>query len=158
VIKRLYQAFASKDAATMGDCYADSATFSDPVFQRLDAQGARDMWSMLCGQGKDLELTYSDVKYDDPDARNGPATAHWVAEYTFGVTGRHVTNRISAKFELKDGLITRHVDTFDYDLWLKQALGPIASVLGWTGLLHTKVRKTAADNLARFQSNNAKRP
>lgn len=150
VINRFYLALSERDAATMGACYADTAKFSDPVFRNLGATAVRGMWKMLCERGKDLELTYSDVKYDDPDARNGEASASWVATYTFIVTGRKVVNSIQAKFTLEDGLIVLHVDTFDYDRWLRQALGPIASLMGWTGILHRKVRKQARDNLKSY--------
>ena len=48
LITRFYKAFGERDAATMGACYHDHASFSDPVFVGLDATGVRGMRSMLC--------------------------------------------------------------------------------------------------------------
>jgi ketosteroid isomerase-like protein len=107
-------------------CYAPDATFSDPVFQALDAAGVAAMWQMLCSRGKDLGVVASDI---DADAATG--RAHWVASYTFSATGRHVENRIDARFTFRDGRIVRHEDRFDLWRWLRQALGVKGALLGW---------------------------
>jgi ketosteroid isomerase-like protein len=111
-IARFYDALDRHDAATMIACYAPDATFSDPVFQALDAAGVAAMWQMLCSRGKDLGVVASDI---DADAATG--RAHWVASYTFSATGRHVENRIDARFTFRDGRIVRHEDRFDLALF-----------------------------------------
>ena len=75
----------------MAQCYADDATFSDPVFPDLKGDEVRAMWRMLCKRGLDLELKHSDVH-----AEGDSGSAHWVAEYTFSGTGGHVVNEIDA--------------------------------------------------------------
>src|SRR5205807_4261446 len=100
-------------------CYHPEVTFSDPVFPSLDAAGAATMWRMLCERGKDLVLTASDIRADESSG-----TARWIAQYTFTMTGRKVTNRIVAGFDFKDGLIVRHVDRFSLWRWAAMALGP----------------------------------
>lgn len=147
VITRFYEAFARRDAEAMAACYADDVHFSDPAFPNLHGEDARDMWRMLVGQGKDLVVTFKDVT---GDAAQG--TAHWDAEYTFSVTKRHVINRIDARFELRDGRIVRHVDTFDFPLWARQALGLPGLLFGRTGFLQRAVQKKAGKQLQAYSA------
>ena len=143
LIETFYRRFADRDAAGMAACYHPEIHFTDEVFDlRGDEVGA--MWAMLCERGEDLEVRFGDVEADDREGR-----AHWDATYTFTATGRKVRNSIDARFELADGRILRHVDTFDFWKWSRQALGPPGWLLGWSGFLRAKVRRTAARNLAR---------
>lgn len=145
VIERLYAALSARDGAAMTACYHLDATFSDPVFPLLTGPEVGRMWRMLCRRGKDLRVEASGIEADAARGR-----AHWEARYTFSGTGRAVHNVIDASFELRDGLIWRHVDAFDFHRWAGQALGLTGRLLGGTGLLLRKVRRTAADGLARF--------
>jgi hypothetical protein len=146
LINRLYTAFAQLDAETMAACYHPDAAFEDEVFTLKGAEiGA--MWRMLCAQAKGFNLVYSDVRCDE---RNG--SAHWEPSYDFSVTGRRVHNIIDAQFEFKDGLIYRHRDRFDFWRWSRHALGLPGMLLGWSGVIKNKVRKTANANLRRFIS------
>jgi ketosteroid isomerase-like protein len=146
LLESFYAAFAAKDHATMGRCYADDATFTDPVFPSLDADAARAMWRMFCTGESGLAVTFRDV-----DAGETGGSAHWEAVYTFPKTGRRVHNRIDASFELRDGLIVRHRDDFDFYRWSRMALGPVGTALGWTPFLRNKVRAQAATQLSRFR-------
>src|SRR5947207_613457 len=103
LIQRFYAALHRHDAADMIACYHPEVEFSDPVFRDLKGNKARAMWQMLCERGKDLEVVASDIHADDATGR-----AHWDAHYTFSQTGREVLNRIDARFEFRDGLISRH--------------------------------------------------
>jgi len=146
LIERLYAAFAARDGAAMTACYHPAATFSDPVFPLLRGPEVGRMWRMLCRRGKDLAIVASGV-----DADEARGQAHWEARYTFSATGRAVHNVIDATFEFRDGLIVRHVDVFDLHRWAGQALGLTGRLLGGTGFLLRKVRRTAAEGLARFE-------
>jgi hypothetical protein len=141
---QFYEAFARRDAAAMRACYHPEVEFSDEVFELRGAY-AGAMWTMLCAQGEDLRLTYSYVEA-------GPETgsARWVAEYTFGPTGRSVLNTIEARFTFADGLIRTHRDSFDFWRWTRQALGAPGLLLGWTPWLRAKVVAQASKNLERF--------
>lgn len=150
LIQRFYTAFAARDHQTMADCYRPDAHFSDPAFPHLEGSKISAMWRMLCLRGKDLELTFSDIAADD-----STGSAKWEAVYTFGQTGRKVHNRISARFELIEGKISRHVDTFDFYRWTRMALGPAGALLGWTGFLQNKVRSRAAGQLEKFLAREA---
>ena len=72
LIARFYDALGRRDAAAMAACYAPDATFTDPVFGRLDAAGAAAMWRMLCARGKDLRVEASGIQADAERGR-----AHW---------------------------------------------------------------------------------
>ena len=145
LIQDFYEAFQRRDAAAMGRCYAPDVAFGDPVFPELNGDDARAMWTMLCGRAQDLRIEFRDVSADDREGR-----AHWEAWYSFGPAKRAVHNVIDARFELRDGLIVRHQDTFDFYRWSKQAIGPLGLLLGWTGFLQKSVQKQADDGLRKF--------
>ena len=147
-LRRFYEAFSRRDAATMAACYAPDVQFSDPVFTDLRGPQAGLMWKMLCERGKDLKIEFRDVRAD-----GASGSAHWEAWYTFSTTGRKVHNVIDASFEFRDGRIVRHTDRFDLYRWARQALGPAGVLLGWTPLLQNKVRAMAAKGLADYQRN-----
>lgn len=147
LLARFYDAFARRDAETMAACYHDDVSFEDPVFGPLRGEDARDMWRMLCARGKDLSVTHEVVEADDVDGE-----ARWVARYTFGRPGRPVTNRVHARFEFRDGRIARHLDTFSFWGWSRQALGPAGLALGWAPPLRARVRRDALAGLAAFRA------
>lgn len=144
-ITDFYTAFAAKNPGPMRAAYAPDAEFSDPAFPNLKGAAVGDMWTMLCEQAKDFRLEFRDVKADDTTG-----SAHWEAWYLFGGK-RPVHNIIEARFNFKDGLITRHVDTFDFWRWSRQAIGPAGLLLGWTPLLQKAVVARAAGSLAAWQ-------
>ena len=152
LIERFYAALNAHDPAPMVAAYRDDATFSDPVFPRLDAAGVRAMWTMFCtSPGTDLRVEASGISCSDTEGR-----AHWDAHYTFSATKRAVVNRIDARFTFVDGRIQSHVDTFDLWRWTRMALGPAGAVLGWSPLVQGKVRTQAARALAKFQGASAR--
>ena len=152
LIEKFYRAFQKRDGATMASCYHPQVQFSDPVFTDLQGERAGAMWRMLTERGKDLKVEFRDVRADD-----AAGAAHWEAWYTFSGTGRKVHNVIDADFSFRDGLITKHVDSFDWPRWAGQALGLSGKLLGGTNVLHRKVSKKARakldDYLARERSN-----
>ena len=147
LIDRFYSAFARRDHETMAACYAQDATFTDPVFQDLRGEEVRAMWRMLCERGIDLRLEHSEVRADEDRG-----SAHWAADYTFSGTGRPVHNEIDAGFRFADGLIVEHVDSFDLWRWARQALGPIGLVAGWAPPLQNRIRAQARENLRAFMA------
>lgn len=150
LITRFYTAFAERDAETMASCYHPEATFSDPVFPKLEGAEPGWMWRMLCARGKDLQIRFSDVQADDAGG-----SAHWDADYTFSTTGRMVNNRVDATFTFQDGLIKTHTDDFDFYAWSRMALGAPGLLLGWTPILRNKVRGTAAAQLEAYMARHA---
>lgn len=150
LITRFYQAFQKKDAAGMAACYHQDIHFTDAAFPDLHGPQAGMMWKMLTERGKDLKVEFRDVRADDKTG-----SAHWDAYYTFTKTGRSVHNSIDARFEFKDGLIIRHVDTFDFHRWAGQALGPAGKLLGGFGFMQKKVQTMAAAGLAEFTAQNS---
>lgn len=146
-ILRLYEGFQQKNYRQMGECYADSATFQDPVFNLKNGKEARAMWHYLVTNGKDLTVTFRDIKADDKTG-----SAHWEATYLFSGTGRKVHNVIEAKFKFENGKIVEHRDHFKFWKWTRMALGGTGTFLGWTPLVKNKVRKTAAGGLKKFMA------
>ncbi|MCU0391511.1 MAG: nuclear transport factor 2 family protein [Thermoflexibacter sp.] len=149
LITKFYTAFQNKDFKTMQECYADNAVFNDEAFVNLNASQVRAMWQMLILRGKDLVLTFENVKADDKEG-----SAEWTAIYTFSATKRKVTNHIRARFVFENGKISKHTDTFDFHRWAGQALGVAGALLGWTGFLKKKVQKTAMASLENFMKKN----
>jgi hypothetical protein len=105
------------------------------------------MWRMLTGRSADLRV---ELVEHDADEREG--TAHWVAHYTFGQTGRAVVNDVRSSFVFDDsGLIRVQRDEFDFWAWARQALGRRGRLLGWTPVLQHTVRDRARAGLEAFR-------
>lgn len=147
LITSFYEAFGRKDYEAMNACYHPSIRFSDPVFQNLEGGEAKAMWHMLCERGTDLVVNFSDVTATDDRGE-----AQWEATYTLAGSDRQIDNVIGAQFLIRDGLIYRHIDSFDLWKWTRMALGTTGTLLGWSGPLQNKVRDTANRQLTRFIS------
>ena len=145
LITKFYTCFQNKDYLGMQDCYADHAKFSDAVFTDLDGEQVKAMWEMLIKNGKDLKVIFNNVK---GDAAGG--SAEWTAWYTFSRTGKKVINRINARFEIENGKIVKHTDSFNFYKWARQAFGFTGLLIGWTPFFQNKVRTTAMESLTKF--------
>ena len=146
LVRSFYAAFAARDAEAMARCYHPEVFFSDPVFPQLRGEEAGDMWRMLLSRAGDLEVVLEEASAGEEGGR-----ARWTARYTFSRTGRRVENRIGAMFAFRDGLISRHYDSFPFWRWAAQALGPAGRLLGWFAPLKWKVRRDAARALDSFR-------
>jgi hypothetical protein len=145
-IERFYKAFAELDSKTMAACYAQDASFEDPVFQLRGRTHVGGMWAMLCAAVK--KSGRNDWKLEVRDITDH--SAHWEPTYRFSATGHLVRNVIDAEFDFdSQGLIRRHRDRFDFWRWSRQALGVTGWLFGWTGWLKRKVQRTATRNLAK---------
>ena len=144
LITRFYTALSRLDGAAMAACYADNATFSDPVFVDLKGSEPGKMWRMLCTRGNDMTVVFDGIEADDAIGK-----AHWVATYTF--SGNKVVNDIQARFTFKNGKIETHQDQFDLYLWMRQALGLKGVLLGRIPAVQAKLRKTARARLDAFK-------
>ena len=144
LIERFYAAFDQRDGDAMAACYAPDATFTDPVFGRIDASEAGAMWRMLTSRAPDLR-----VELVSRDADGDRGSARWIARYTFTQTGRPVVNEVRAAFRFRDGLFVEHVDRFNFWRWARQALGTTGTLLGWTPQLRFRVHRDARARLRR---------
>jgi SnoaL-like domain len=140
-----YSCFKQKYFRGMQDCYADNATFSDPVFSNLNAAQVKAMWEMLIKRGKDLEMIFSNIHADDQTG-----SVEWTAHYTFSGTSNKVVNRIKSQFRFEKGKIIEHTDHFNFYNWSRQSLGFKGWLLGWTPFLQNKVAEAAKNGLYLF--------
>ncbi len=147
LITKFYTCFQNKDYKGMQECYADNATFSDPVFVNLNAAEGKAMWEMLCVRGKDLRLEFKNIQ-----TNGAQASVEWIAYYTFSVTGRKVVNHVKASFLIENGKIVKHTDVFNFYKWSRQALGVPGTLLGWTVFFKKKVRQGALKSLNDFMN------
>ena len=147
LIKHFYTSFQQKDAKAMQECYADNATFSDPIFSSLNSAQVRAMWAMLLKSGQDMRIEFHNIQ-----SKSNSASAEWDAYYTFSATGNKVINKVKANFVIENGKIVQHQDTFSFYRWARQALRFTGLVLGWTSLLQNKVSKKAKKNLELFMN------
>lgn len=146
LIAKFYTAFANADAKTMSECYHPKVHFIDPAFGLLKENQVSDMWKMLLLKSKgNIKIEFSDVKADE-----NTGAAKWVATYNFSKTNRKVINKISAEFVFQDGLIIKHIDSFDVWKWSKQAFGLTGYLLGWTGFFQNKIKEQALLSLKKF--------
>jgi hypothetical protein len=146
LIAKFYTAFANADAKTMSECYHPKVHFIDPAFGLLKENQVSDMWKMLLLKSKgNIKIEFSDVKADE-----NTGAAKWVATYNFSKTNRKVINKISAEFMFQDGLIIKHIDSFDVWKWSKQAFGLTGYLLGWTVFFQNKIKEQALLSLKKF--------
>ena len=146
IVERLYTALDATDGDAMASLYTPDATFEDPAFGRLEGPEVGAMWRMLCSQARDLSASVSDIEADEHEG-----SARWQATYTFSATGRHVENRIEARYRFRDGLIADHRDRFSIWRWSRQALGPAALLLGSNPAGAALIRRRARGQLAAWQ-------
>jgi ketosteroid isomerase-like protein len=151
LVTRFYTAFQKHDGPGMAACYHPDIAFSDDVFPDLRGAKAGGMWRMFCANAKESQIR---VEFSDVTADDTRGSAHWQAWYIFRASGRNVHNTIRAEFEFKDGKIWKHRDSFDFHKWSRQALGPAGLLLGWTGFLKNKIRKTAGNALDAYVATN----
>ncbi len=147
LIERLYTGLDSHDGEAMAACYAPQAVFEDPAFGELRDGAPADMWRMLTGNAKQLDVTVLEREADD---RTG--TAVWEAHYKFAQTGRDVVNTVHSRFVFEGGLIVDQRDSFDLRAWAAQALGPAGKLLGLTPLLGPMIRRRTAGQLAAYRA------
>lgn len=153
IIPRLYEAMDARDGDAMAACYAPDASFEDPVFGPLTGEQAGNMWRLLTSRSKDLRVELAEHTVD-----GDRGSARWIARYTFGPTGRPVTNDIRASLRFRDGLIVEHTDRFSFYRWARQALGPTGILLGWAPPLRLALRRRALEDLAKFSRKRAGGP
>lgn len=147
IVDQFYTALKNLNGDEMANLYHKDINFEDPAFGKLNGEKAKNMWRMLCKNGKDLTVDFSNLKVGK---NNG--SAHWEAHYTFSKTGRKVHNRIDAEFEFKDGLIIKHIDTFDLHKWARQAIGFKGLLLGGTSFFKRKLNQQTNHLLSKFES------
>jgi hypothetical protein len=146
-IERFYAAFGECNGAAMTAEYADGAHFRDPAFGDLQGGDIGAMWRMLTSRATDLE-----IELREHEAAGDSGSAHWIARYTFGASGRHVVNDIRASFRFDgDGKIADHVDEFDFRRWASQALGPKGTLVALLPPLRSKARAQALGQLEAFK-------
>jgi len=149
LLEHFYHSFKYKDVKEMIACYHDDIVFTDPAFGTLKGVEAKNMWRMLLGQNSTLEIDYSNIS---ANAETGKA--HWKAQYVFSKTKRPVINNVTSEFEFKDGKIIRQIDTFDLNVWAKQALGFQGTILNFFGILPNAIQRKAKESLQSFTEKN----
>jgi hypothetical protein len=143
--EEFYNAFTRRDGETMAALYDESASFSDPVFPKLNSAQCQNMWRMLCATGKDLRVEYKILEYNSERF-----VVYWDAYYSFSATGNFVHNKVTSTIQFKDSKIIAHHDDFDFYAWSRQAFGIIGVLLGWTPYFQRKVQSKASTSLAAF--------
>lgn len=146
IIRRFYTAFQQLDYATMQQCYAPDAVFSDPVFGLLQGAEINAMWEMLCKNAAGFSLSFSNIEWLDEEY----ATCRWTASYTFSATGRRVVNQVKAHMRIVNGSIAEHTDKFDLWKWSRQAMGLQGWLFGWSNFMQGKIHRTATRRLHKF--------
>ena len=117
--------------------YDQNIEFRDPAFGVLTGSDACNMWRMLIERGgENLNIEYSNIRNSEDKV-----LAHWEAKYPFSKTGRKVHNRIEAEFEFLNDKIIKHRDSFDLWRWSAMALGIPGTLLGWSPMLQSRIRK-----------------
>ncbi len=149
LITDFYTAFQNLDAVTMVSLYATNIQFSDPAFGTLNGDDAKNMWRMLCENGKDVK-----VEFKVTGAESNWVKVHWEAKYPFSRTGRLVHNKIDAMLIIEDGRIVKHTDVFNLWQWSRQAMGLSGLLLGWSSFFRDKLQKSTHKLLSDYTASN----
>jgi ketosteroid isomerase-like protein len=147
VIHHFYTCFQNLDYRGMQQCYSEQATFSDEIFQNLNAKQVCAMWEMLLSKNPNITIKLKSIS-DNIDG----GEAKWKATYHFSTTGKKVKNEVQSVFIIYDGKIIQQKDHFDFKAWARQAFGLRGLIYGWTSLFKHQVRRKAMSNLAAFMS------
>jgi ketosteroid isomerase-like protein len=145
-LRKYWTSLAAVDAEAMAACYAQDATFRDPVFE-LQGPDIGAMWKMLFSGARGLKIVTGPL-----EVRDGAAEGTWKATYAFSKNGRVVHNTIHATLRARDGEIVEQVETFPFWKWSRMALGMKGTLLGWTPLVRNAVRRQAQARLAAARS------
>ncbi len=141
VAQRFYEAFTVRDHYTMGLLYAEHATFSDPVFQLLNAKGTRLMWQMLLSRAEDdfgIEYRHSRRRTFTCTCQLGCAV-HVLRHRT---AGEEPCDDRDAAGRRQDRAAGRHVQPVA--LVFASAWAQKARLLGWTPIVRNKIRAQAS--------------
>ena len=149
VIEKFYSAFKEGDSETMINLYSDDVIFSDPAFGTLEGNNAKAMWKMLLSN-KDSK---AQVTFNNISASESEGNASWTASYNYGPKSRKVVNNVNAKFEFKNGKISKHTDDFNLWKWTQQALGTSGYLLGWSSFMKKKIQAETGKKLDVFLNN-----
>jgi len=117
-----YGAFASRDLAAMGRCYAPDVQFHDPLFKSLRGPEVMDMWKTIMPAANPATFKI-EPRVASPTANaDGSWTVkvHWDAHYDLG--SRHIDNHSDSTLVVRDGKIVSQRDDWDLGAWTKQAL------------------------------------
>ena len=145
LITSFYQAFANKDYTTMGNLYAENATFKDEAFDLKNGKECAAMWRMLLSRSKDFSLEFSNV--EGTELGGG---GQWVAKYLF--QGNPVENHIKSVFKIENGKIVDQLDRFNFHKWASQALGWKGTLFGWFPPFQSVVASGAMKGLHKYMS------
>ncbi len=129
----------------MNACYHPQLSFTDPAFGQLNYRKTCAMWAMLCASATDLTIGFTVLK-----ATEEGVETRWLADYTFGKTGRKVQNNIIARMTIREGKIICHTDDFNLHKWARQALGLQGWLFGGTAYFKRKLHLQTNRQLARF--------
>ncbi|NNE56364.1 MAG: nuclear transport factor 2 family protein [Flavobacteriales bacterium] len=147
LIESFYRSFQQHDAEAMVALYSDDVVFSDPVFQDLKGEEAKDMWRMLVERGgQELQVFFGDIIADDIRG-----ITRWEAVYPFKPTGRVVRNKLKASFEFRDGKIVSHHDCFSLMRWFSMAYGIKGFFFGIFPPARMKLRRMAKKSLEEYR-------
>ena len=152
IIQSFYTSFQNLDSNGMKKCYHPDIQFSDPAFSSLKGKEVSAMWAMLIDNLKKGKQRWQ-LEFDKINATDEKGSCHWEAHYTLSATGRKVHNVINASFHFKDGLIVRHIDSFDFYRWARMGFGISGVLLGWTPFFKNKVRSRVKRLLDRYIKN-----
>ena len=148
IIRHFYTSFAEGNAEEMISCYDPAIVFTDPAFEELKGEDAKNMWRMLVQRSKgNIKIIFDTVKADEKSG-----SASWIAHYTFAQTGRKVINKISAEFEFYNGKIIKHTDHFSLWNWSRQALGWKGFIFGGTSFLKAKIQMQTTTLLKNYST------
>ena len=125
LLTKLFQCLNAHDHKGMADCYHENATFKDIAFKLDNKKQIHAMWNMICSPNKDRVPSDIKATVQELTANDSTGRAAVVEDYTYRDNGNEVHNKITSKFEFRDGLIFKQEDDCDPVHWASQAFGGV---------------------------------
>jgi ketosteroid isomerase-like protein len=129
LLTNLFQYLNAHNASGMAACYREDAMFQDIAFRLRNKEQIHAMWDMICSPNKDGVPSDIKATVQEMTANDSTGRAVVVEDYTYRDNGRKVHNKITSKFEFRDGFIVRQEDNCDPLAWANQAFGGIKGLI-----------------------------
>lgn len=142
-VYHFYKSLNEGNVDAMLSCYHPEIVFEDPIFGELHGERAMHMWRMLLKR-PNSKLR---IKVENVHQIRGMVMCLWTAKYEYGKNKRKVYNVVESQFMFKGSKVFEHRDSFHTYMWIKQALGMMGFLFGWSNWYQDLIKKQANRHL-----------
>ncbi|KAF7368695.1 SnoaL-like domain-containing protein [Mycena venus] len=142
-------AYSNMDYNSLAALTTDDFVFQDAAYPNIQGDVARGMyrWFIHDKEKTQMKVIIHDVKPSPTDPT--VAIASFTDDYFFN--GNHVINNITSTMVVTDGKLAHEQDSYSFEAWAEQALGPLVGPLAAPlSVTQTLIQITAKVQLETF--------